>query len=442
MSASEARSEAKPSEVERDGERSQQDGELAARRWAESGLLWLTGPPNGAPVMPSVALPLVADRALADLAALAPAGAFSGLGGAELLAERAAAYGFTRRGRTSAGGACRLLEARGGWLAVNLPRDDDARMLAAWLEDDALASAAAPLTDATWRALVARIAASSRDECVARARLLGLAVAPADPPRNAPASWRRIALRGVSVPPRSHAHAAPLVLDLSSLWAGPLAARLLRLAGARVIKLESTQRPDGARLGNARFYDLLNAGKQSVALDFGEHGDRGRLAQLLARADIVIESSRPRALAQLGVDAARWLHARPGRVWLSLTGYGRSEPTAEWVAFGDDAAAAAGLCWCVASEAPLFVGDAIADPLAGLHGALAALACWRSGESALLDISLRDVTAWAIAQGESPRPGERALLNATPPRLSGAPANTAATLGADTAAVLREFGIA
>ena len=167
------------------GERSHQDGALAERRWAESGLLWLTGLADAAPVLPTVSLPLVADRALAELAALAPAGAFSGLGGAELLAERAAAYGFTRRGRTSPGGACRLLEARGGWLAVNLPRADDARMLAAWLEDDALASAAAPLTDATWHALAARIAASSREECVARARLLGLAVAPADPPRDA-----------------------------------------------------------------------------------------------------------------------------------------------------------------------------------------------------------------------------------------------------------------
>ncbi len=423
------------------GERSQQDGELAARRWAESGLLWLTGLPDAAPVLPTVALPLVADRALAELAALAPAGAFAGLGGAELLAERAAVHGFTRRGRTSPGGACRLLEARGGWLAVNLPRADDARMLAAWLEDGALASAAAPLTDALWHALAARIAASSREECIARARLLGLAAAPADPPGDAPAAWRHVAQRGARAAPHAPAQRAPLVLDLSSLWAGPLAARLLRLAGARVLKLESTRRPDGARLGNARFYDLLNAGKQSVALDFGEHGDRGRLAQLLERADIVIESSRPRALAQLGIDAARWQGAKPGHIWLSLTGYGRSEPTAEWVAFGDDAAAAAGLCWCVASEAPLFVGDAIADPLAGLHGALAALASWRSGESALLDISLREVTAWAIAQS----PGRSAVCAqapaALPPRLTIEPPRAAA-LGADTAAVLREFGIA
>ena len=58
-----------------------------------------------------------------------------------------------------------------------------------------------------------------------------------------------------------------LVVDLSSLWAGPLCAQLLGQAGARVVKVESTTRPDGARQGPAGFYDLLHAGQRSVALD-------------------------------------------------------------------------------------------------------------------------------------------------------------------------------
>jgi len=440
--ASGARSEVKssaPSEVN------------ARARWAESGLAWLTGPADSEPVIPTAHLPLAADRALAQLAALAPPGAFAAFRaepmgsdsigsflGAELLVERAACTGYTRRGRTAPGGRCRLLEGHGGWLAVNLPRDDDARSLAAWLEDDALARISAPLGEDAWREIAQRVAARERDVCVARARLLGLAVAPADPPRAPPESWLRVATRGPSAPPRERT--APLVLELASLWAGPLAGRLLRLAGARVVRVESTRRPDGARAGNAQFFDRLNEGKRSVALDFASEGDHRRLRGLVERADIVIEGSRPRALAQVGLDAERWVRAQPGRVWLSLTGYGREAPCAEWIAFGDDAAAAAGLCWCVPHGAPLFVGDAIADPLAGLHGALAALGAWRRGEGALLDVALSRVCAFAIGE-HAAHPHSLAPPIASPRLLGPAPLRAPA-LGADTAAVLAEMGVA
>ena len=417
---------------------------LAAPRWAESGLAWLTGPAGGEPLVPNAPLPLAADRALARLAALAPPGAFAALRGAELLAERAACHGFTRRGRVAPGGACRLLEARGGWLAANLPRADDARALAAWLEDDALGELAAsivgPLGEVAWSAVGRSVAASERDVCVERGRTLGLAVALADPPAGEPpADWLRIAARGPSGAPRPAG--APLVVELASLWAGPLAGRLLRLAGARVVKVESSRRPDGARSGNAHFFDRLNEQKRCVALDLASGEGRRRLEALLEHADIVIEGSRPRALAQLGVDAARWVRARLGRVWLSLTGYGREVPYSDWVAFGDDAAAAAGLCWCVPNGAPLFVADAIADPLAGLYGALAALSHWQRGEGALLDVALTRVTAWAIGPRSS-RPNARpAGHTISPPRLVGSAPSAAQPLGADTQSVLAELGI-
>jgi hypothetical protein len=419
---------------------SRAEAELAARRWAESGLWWLTGTSNSAPLLPSCALPVVADAALERLAALAPAGAFAGLRGAELLAERAACHGFARRGRIAPGGSCRLLEARGGWLAVNLPRADDARALAAWLEDDALAHLAAPLGDTAWSEIAARVATRERAACVERAQLLGLAVAPADPPaRDAPPRAIELAARGTSAPPR--ASRAPLVVELASLWAGPLAGRLLGIAGARVVKVESTRRPDGARAGNARFFDLLNANKRSVALDFHDAGDRRRLAALLEHADLVIEGSRPRALAQLGIGAERWLRERPGRVWLSITGYGRVAPQADWIAFGDDAAAAAGLCWCVPEGAPLFVGDASADPLTGMLGALAALRAWRAGESALLDAALTRGAAWAIAQGSRVERADAAAFDVLPPRVLAPDRGRAAPLGAHTQEVLRELDV-
>jgi crotonobetainyl-CoA:carnitine CoA-transferase CaiB-like acyl-CoA transferase len=226
------------------------------------------------------------------------------------------------------------------------------------------------------------------------------------------------------------------VIDLSTLWAGPLCAHLLGLAGARVIRVESVGRPDGARGGPAPFYDLLHAGQESVAVDPRTPDGLAALRGLLAVADVVVESARPRALAQLGIDAARWVRRRPGLVWVSLTGYGRTLPERSWVAFGDDAGAAAGLAFAVEDpDLPLFCGDAIGDPLAGAHAALAASVFHQRGQSVMLDVSLCGV-AEHVAAGALPLVGD--APDPEPPRARRA-SGSARALGADTEVVLREF---
>jgi len=304
------------------------------------------------------------------------------------------------------------------------------------------------------------------EELVERGRLIGLPVAPAAAPPEQPPPWFRLAARGEARRPEPSR--APLVVDLSSLWAGPLCGHLLGLAGARVVKLESSQRPDGARRGPGAFYHLLNGGKQSVALDFGSELGRRHLRALVSAADIVIEAARPRALLQLGIDAAALVEEGQGLTWVSITGYGRREPEAGWVAFGDDAGVAAGLAVAVgrvAREAragggePLFCGDAIADPLTGIHAAVAALASWRSGGGRLLDLPLRDVVSHVLALGpaDGPRCGEGTVTRADDGgwelRVAGASERVCAPrmrevtgrarkLGEDTRSVLSELGIA
>jgi crotonobetainyl-CoA:carnitine CoA-transferase CaiB-like acyl-CoA transferase len=231
---------------------------------------------------------------------------------------------------------------------------------------------------------------------------------------------------------------APLVVDLSSLWAGPLCARLLADAGARVVKVESVARPDGARSGPAAFYDRLHAGHRSVAVDFATAAGREALRRLVAAADVVIEASRPRALAQLGVDAAAAVRGGV-RVWVSITGYGRGH---DGVAFGDDAAVAGGLVAWAPDGRPRFAGDAVADPLTGLAAAGATRSALRSGGGWLLDVSMSHVAAEVAAAtppGTPWPPGGPA--EACPPRVRApAPAAAARPLGADTAAVLAELG--
>ncbi|GGN36607.1 CoA transferase [Streptomyces fuscichromogenes] len=171
------------------------------------------------------------------------------------------------------------------------------------------------------------------------------------------------------------------VVDLSALWAGPLCARQLGLAGARVVKVESRQRPDGARSGHPAFYDWLHDGHESLVLDFTS----GALAAAVAEADVVIEASRPRALRRLGIRAEEFLAARPGRVWAGSTGYGRDD---DRVAFGDDAAVAGGLTGLDEHGSPVFLGDALADPVTGLYAAHAAVRSLARGGGELLCVSM------------------------------------------------------
>ena len=186
----------------------------------------------------------------------------------------------------------------------------------------------------------------------------------------------------------------------------------------------------------------MNGTKEQVALDLAAARGREQLRLLIERADIVVESSRPRALAQLGLDAASLVRALPGLTWVSITGYGRCEPEAGWVAFGDDAAVAAGLVALGSDGTPVFCGDAIADPLTGLHAAVAALASWLTGGGRLLDVALRNVAAYTRrfpATGEGTTAGSEGepvrAPRARPLR------GRAAAFGADTARVLGELGI-
>ncbi len=360
--------------------------------WALSGLMPLTGLANGTPQQGPGAIPSCADGALNALCKLAVSPELfpklSELNGMKMLSERAALMGLSRQGPVSANGSCHIIRAHDGWLALNLVRDDDWSLLQAWLQrDEAIEN---------WRQLEERTEQQVCHPLIDQGRLLGLALAPLQNQMQNQIdmeSWYQVVKAGK--PRNSPTNKVPLVVDLTSLWAGPLCTQLLNRCGARVIKVESRQRPDGARRGNPTFYDLMNAGKESFVVDFSCRQGRLQLSHLLAQADIVIEASRPRALQQLGIDAESFVEQYPGLVWLSITGYGRTEPQANWIAFGDDAAVAAGIYHKV-DGVPVFCGDAIADPLTGLHAALAALAFYQSGSGVLLDLSLQRVAAYSL----------------------------------------------
>jgi crotonobetainyl-CoA:carnitine CoA-transferase CaiB-like acyl-CoA transferase len=364
--------------------------ESAAVEWARSGAMWLTGPADGAPRFAAGALASAARGAGLALRALAPQTALASLDAPALLAERAAIDGLRRQGDISAGGSARLLATQGGCLALNLPRDEDWQLTPAWLSTDESAFASAR----DWKSLERLIANRDGTMLVERGRMMGMAVAGA---RKSVARDRPLfTIRHASEKSPIQALRRIRLLDLSNLWAGPLATSLLAMAGVEVLKIESPTRPDGARLGSEAFFRLMNGNKQGCAIDLHEPCDRAFFERLLEHADVVVESARPRALAQLGFDASNWVSASPGRIWASITGYGRSN---EWIAFGDDAAIAAGLAWSPEPDEarPCFCADAIADPIAGLHVAAIVLAHLRAGRGGLFDLSLTDIVAHAAS---------------------------------------------
>lgn len=350
---------------------------------------------------------------------------FAGLEPLALLGERAAHMGLWRRGTTSCGGSCRLLASGESYVAVSLARDEDFEAVPAWLELDHM-PANAP---AAWTAVTEAAATRNLDELVARAALLGLPVARVAMEAEQPAV-SRIPLG----PAPGRDLAGAIVVDLSALWAGPLCGDLLAGAGATVIKVESPGRPDGARRGPAAFFDLLNGRKRSVALDFGRAEGVKTLRALIRRADVVIEASRPRAFEQLGIYAVDEVGGGGPQVWISITGYGRTDPRAR-VAFGDDAAAGGGLVVWHEGVA-LFCADAIADPITGLAAANACLDALASGGRWLLDVSMAGVCAELAGPTLSVSPD----VAVAPPR-SRPVVRAASELGADTARVLTELGI-
>jgi hypothetical protein len=326
---------------------------------------------------------------------------------ATVLAGRAAIMNFGPPGRISAGGGTRLLPTADGWCAVALPRDDDLAALPALLEVDAVSGD-------PWQELSSWAAMRCSDDVIARTQLLDIAAAALG---EASAGVPTVRPCGAGAGPRRAD--GLLVVDMSSLWAGPLCGEVLVRSGAMVVKVESPNRPDGTRRGEPAFFDWMNSGKLSYAVDFDAGADA--LRRLLSVADIVIEGSRQSALRRrrLSVDD---LTARPGRIWLRINGY-RDQP--DRPAFGDDAAVAGGLV-NADDRGPVFCGDAIADPLSGLEAARAIGQSLRRGGGEVIDVAMAQVAARyaALPPGGAVTSGRPAAAPASP-------------LGADNAAVER-----
>ena len=368
------------------GSRSLSASERDLVAWASSGAMSLTGqrcgPPSTVPARVASAMVAAADDLARQTARWGTTVVVDGPG---LLGERAALSGMGRNGDTSVGGSARFVRAADGWVVLNLPRPSDVESL------PALVGRSLDADD--WPAIADGIASLTGAEIVETATLLGTAAAVPGSCSEPVLSPSRELHRGG----RRRLLERPLVVDLTSLWAGPLAGGLLADAGARVVKVEGAGRPDGARRGTPEFFNLLNHAKECVEIDFSNTDDRAFLHRLLEAADLVLEGSRPRVMDQLGINPAELADA--GVSWLSINAYGRTGDLALRVGFGDDTAVAGGL-W-LAGDPPNFVADAVADPIAGLAAAALGARLLASEQATVAEVPLARAAAWASAGATS-----------------------------------------
>jgi len=170
------------------------------------------------------------------------------------------------------------------------------------------------------------------------------------------------------------------VLDFTRVLAGPLCTMTLGDLGAAVLKVERPGAGDETRGwgppfaadGESAYYRSVNRNKRSLAADLDDPGDQRLLAELIAGADVVVDNFRPGTLERRGLSPLRLLGSHPRLVWCTITGFGAdsSRPGYDYVVQAERG-------WMsITGEptgAPMKVGVALADVVAGKDAAIAVL---------------------------------------------------------------------
>ena len=207
-----------------------------------------------------------------------------------------------------------------------------------------------------------------------------------------------------------------LVLDFSTLLPGPFATLMLAEAGAKVVKIERVGSGDEMRGYEPRLgadsanFQVLNVGKDSIAIDLKAKDAFDRLKPLVAQADIVVEQFRPGVMDRLGFGYEALRAVNPRLIYCAITGWGQSGPKSTIAAHDLNYMAEAGLLGlsCGSDGAPVLPPVLVADLAGGAYPAvvnilLALLKRDRTGQGAYLDIAMGEnllpLAYWGLGNG-------------------------------------------
>ncbi|AWE49764.1 CaiB/BaiF CoA transferase family protein [Streptomyces nigra] len=210
----------------------------------------------------------------------------------------------------------------------------------------------------------------------------------------------------------SAAAPAPLaglrVIDLATLFAGPLAATMLGDFGAEVIKVEHPEKPDPSRGhgpakdGVGLWWKVLGRNKRAITLNLSRPGGRATLLRLAATADVIIENFRPGTLEKWDLGWPELSAANPRLVLTRVTGFGQFGPSSHRPGFGTLAEAMSGFAALTGEPdaPPTLPPFGLADSIAGLATAYAVMTALaareRTGEGQVVDMALIEPMLMAL----------------------------------------------
>ena len=202
------------------------------------------------------------------------------------------------------------------------------------------------------------------------------------------------------------------ILDLTHVWAGPLATRILADLGAEVVKVEAPMSrgprsfpglPLGGFIGgstgeepwnNNAVFVKLQRNKKSVVLDLKLEGGRTTFLNLVEQADVVIENFSARAMQRLRLDFPHLKKVNPRIIHVAMPGFGLTGPYRDRVAFGPTVEPMSGLTDAMgySSDEPRSTAMAVPDPISAVNAAAAVVTALRrrqeTGKGMLVELSL------------------------------------------------------
>ncbi len=191
------------------------------------------------------------------------------------------------------------------------------------------------------------------------------------------------------------------VLDATTAWAGPMVGCVLADLGCEVVHIDlpGTGENPGLTIGDtglSYWGQTVNRNKLGLTLDLRRAEGQEVFRKLVATADVVVENFRPGTFDNWGIGYEDCRSVKEDIVYVSVSGWGQFGPWSERAGYDPAALAAGGWMSLNGSpdgppvKAPTF----LADDLAGLHGALGALAALRhrdqTGEGQHIDVALLD----------------------------------------------------
>lgn len=206
------------------------------------------------------------------------------------------------------------------------------------------------------------------------------------------------------------------IADLTMMWAGPYATRVLAEMGAEVIKIESPSAWDNIRTlvpqedapepWNSSFYfNDYNRDKKSLTLDLAQPRGRALFLDVVKRVDVVIENYRAEVMANLDLEYPVLRAAKSDIIMVSMAGFGKTGPERAQVGFGPIIEQMAGLTSMAGygdDGEPYKTGISYGDPVAGLVSvgaiALALIERRKTGQGSHIDLAQRETMAELIGE--------------------------------------------